>query len=193
MKISCGVLAGGESRRMGRDKALVDFDGRPLVTRVVDALSAWSDDVFVVAKSRADLEALGVRVYHDDSDARTPLAGVLASLRAAAHPLVFVCATDMPHISPALVALLASRAHGVDAVVPERDGRLEPLHAVWSAAAMDAIDVRLGAGERAVHRVLDELNVITVDELEWRAVDPEGASFTNLNTPDELAAARCEI
>ena len=175
---------------MGRDKAFVEFGGRPLVAHVVDRLSSMSDDVFVIAKSRTDLDALGVRVYRDDCDVRTPLAGVLTALRAAVRPFVFVCATDMPYVSHTLVALLASRAGSVDAVVPQRGGRLEPLHAVWSVAAADAIAVRLGAGERAVHRVLDGLNVITVGEAEWRAVDPEGASFTNLNTPDELEAAR---
>ncbi len=190
VKISCGILAGGESRRMGRNKALVDFDGRPLVVRIVDRLSLWSDDVFVVEKTSTDLGTLGIRVYRDDLDARTPLAGIVTALRAATHPHVFVCATDMPHVSRDLVELLASRASGADAVVPEHDGRIEPLHAVWSAAAAGRVAVQMGAGERAVHRVLERLNVITVAEDEWRTADPHAMSFTNVNTPDELEAAR---
>ena len=191
MKVSCGILVGGESRRMGRDKALVDFGGRPLVVHVAQRLSMWSDDVFVVGKrSNVELADLRLRVHDDGCDARTPLAGVLAALHAARHPLVFVCATDMPHVSRELVQLMASRACGADAVVPERDGRLEPLHALWSTAVADVIAAALAAGERAPHRMLGRLSAVTIREEDWRRVDPRGDSFTNLNTPDDLRGAR---
>lgn len=175
---------------MGRNKALVGFHGRPLVMRIVERLAATSDDVFVVARERSDLAVLGPRVYTDACDVRTPLAGIITALRVASHPLVFVCATDMPHVSTELIGLLASRASSADVVVPERDGDLEPLHAMWSTSVADDIARAIDGGERAVHGVLARLNVVTIAEDEWRAVDPSGASFTNLNTPDELLAAR---
>jgi molybdopterin-guanine dinucleotide biosynthesis protein A len=190
MSFSCAVLAGGLSRRMGRDKALVEFEGRPLVVHMVERLSSWSDDVFVVSKTNPLPDDPRLRVYDDACDVQAPLAGVLAALRAASHPLVFVCATDMPFVSHEVVELLVSRADAADAVVPRRVGRLEPLHAVWSRSAAGPIAAQMDAGERAVHRALGLLNVVTVDEDEWRRVDPDGVSFTNLNTPDELAAAR---
>jgi molybdopterin-guanine dinucleotide biosynthesis protein A len=175
---------------MGRDKARVEFDGRPLVLRIVERLETVSDDVFVVARAGSNLASLGSRVYTDACDARTPLAGILTALRVAVHPLVFVCATDMPHVSVELIALLVSHAVSADVVVPQRDGRLEPLHAVWSSTVAGDVTTALDAGERAVHRVLARLNVATIAEDEWCAVDPSGASFTNINTPDELVAAR---
>ncbi len=178
---------------MGADKALVDFEERPLVVHVVERLSAWSDDVFVVSKAKSQLQALRLRVVADDDPAQTPLAGILAALRAARHPLVFVCAVDMPFVSADVVAMLASRADGVDAVVPVRDGRLEPLHAVWAKDALDAIAAELDAGERAVHKVLERLTIVTIDDNVWRSADRDGRSFTNLNTPDELDAARERI
>jgi molybdopterin-guanine dinucleotide biosynthesis protein A len=191
VNVSCAVLAGGESRRMGRDKASLSFDGRALVVRICDRLASVSDDVFVVAKSDAGLASLGVRMYHDRGDVKTPLMGIVSALRVAVHPYVFVCATDMPHVSRDLVELLTARTSGADAVVPERDGRLEPLHAVWSTSIADLIAGEVDAGERAVHRVLARSNVRIVHEDEWRTVDPSGVSFTNLNTPDDvLAAAR---
>jgi molybdopterin-guanine dinucleotide biosynthesis protein A len=190
MNISCAVLAGGESRRMGRNKALIDVGGRPLVTSIVEHLGSWSDDVYVVAKQTLSYQALGLRTFVDVYDASTPLAGILTALTSASHPFVFVCATDMPCVSHEVVELLASRTDGADAVVPERDGRLEPLHALWSVSVAGRMAAELAAGERAAHRVLRRLDVVTVTEREWRAIDPAAASFTNLNTPEELDAAR---
>jgi molybdenum cofactor guanylyltransferase len=187
---SCAVLAGGESRRMGRDKAFVDFDGRSLLVRIVERLETVSDDVFVVARDGGGLASLGPRVYRDTCDARTPLAGILTALHMASQPSVFICATDMPHVSPRLIELIASRSSVADVVVAEHDGRLEPLHAVWSVTAAGVIEAEIAAGERAVHRVLERLRVAVVHEDVWRPVDPSGASFTNVNTPDELLAAQ---
>lgn len=179
--ISAAVLAGGASTRMGRDKALLDVSGRPMVCRVVDRLREVSDDVFVVTKRPDVLNGLGLRVFADDTEARTPLAGIAKALEAALHEHVFVCACDMPFVSPPLVGLLADRVTGYDVAVPVRDGRAEPLHAVW------ARDVTLTPDERAVHRVLDDVRVAWIDEEEWRSLDPDGASFVNVNTPEDLA------
>lgn len=179
--ISAAVLAGGSSTRMGRDKALLELNGRPMVCHVVDRLRAVSDDVFVVAKRQHALDGFGLRVITDDVEAHTPLAGIARALRAAASSRVFVCACDMPFVSDRLIELLAERATGYDVAVPLRAGRPEPLHAVWSTRVAFRLE------ERAVHRVLDELCVAWVGEKEWKAVDPEGSSFVNVNTPEDLA------
>jgi molybdopterin-guanine dinucleotide biosynthesis protein A len=187
--LSAAVLAGGLSTRMGRDKALIELDRRPLIVRVFDRLNAVSDDVFAVTKDAEPLEPLGVRVVVDDDEAQTPIAGIARALRAARHEHVFVCACDTPFLSPKLIVLLASRAAGADAVVPRRDGRPEPLHGVWSSGAADRVEAALRKGERAVQRMLETLDVVWVDEDEWSAVDPRGRSFVNLNTPTDLTSA----
>lgn len=191
--ISAAVLAGGKSTRMGRDKALLELSGRPLVRHVIDRLGAISHDVFLVTKRAHELDGLPVRVVSDDLDAHTPLAGIARALHAAAHQHVFVCACDMPFVSPSLVRLLADRVTGYDAAVPLRDGRPEPLHAVWSCDAVPTLDAALRAGERAVHRVLDTLHVAWIDEDTWAEVDPMGLSFQNVNTPDDLARVSLEL
>lgn len=172
--ISVAVLAGGESRRMGRDKALIDVEGRPLALHVADRLRACSDDVFVVAK-----RDLGFPVVIDESDLQTPLAGIVTALRSARHELVFVCACDMPLVSAELVGDLADRANGHDAVVPTRGGRVEPLHAVWAVRVLPKIEELMASGERAVHRVLERIDTVTVEVGD----DP---SLVNVNTPDDL-------
>ena len=179
--ISAAVLAGGESTRMGRDKALLDLGGRPLVCHVLDRLRAVSDDVFVVTKRPHALDGVAVRVVTDDSDAQTPLAGIATALRTARHDHVFVCACDMPFVSTGLVERLAQRAIGYDVAVPLRDGRPETLYAVWST------DVVVHADDRAVHRVLEGMRVAWVAVDEWSDLDPTGKSFVNINTPEDLA------
>jgi molybdenum cofactor guanylyltransferase len=172
--ISGAVLAGGASKRMGRDKALIEVDGRPLALYVADRLLGCSDDVFVVAKRE-----LGFPVVIDDLDLQTPLAGIMTALRSAKHEVVFICACDMPLVSADLVVDLASRADEHDAVVPERGGRTEPLHVVWAVRSLPKIEELAASGERAVHRILERLDVVTVEVGD----DP---SFTNVNTPEEL-------
>ena len=162
MTFSAAVLAGGRSRRMGRDKAWIEVDGEPMVVRIVRRLEQTSDDVFVVAKDVSRFEASGLRAVADATDEQTPLAGIAAALRDPHHDLVFVCACDMPDVDPDLVRSLAERCVGVDAVVPVRDGVLQPMHAVWTRSASDVVDAALAAGERAPKRVLQQLRTLEV-------------------------------
>lgn len=185
--ISAAVLAGGKSTRMGRDKGLITHEGRTLVEHVVDRLRTVSDDVFVVTKRPRTLEHLAVSVIADRSDVHSPLAGIATAVREARYDYVFVCACDMPFVSPDLVRFLADRAVGHAAIVPRRDGRAEATCAMWSGNAADDIDAALAVGERAVYRVLDTLDVVWIEESDWRAIDPTGASFVNVNTPEDLA------
>ena len=187
--LSAAVLAGGQSSRMGRDKAFVELNRRPLIVRVTDRLWNCADEVFVVTKHPEDFDRLDRRAVPDGAEAQTPLAGVLGALRAAKHERVFVCACDTPFISPELVRLLAARLEGHDAAAPRNEGRAESLHAVWSSRLGDRVAESIDAGERAVHRVLEELRVAWVEEDEWRPLDPRGRSFVNLNTIDDVERA----
>ena len=171
---SCAILGGGRSSRMGRDKAAL------MAREVAERLTVVSDDVFAVAKSPVE----GLRTTIDALDATSPLVGVLTALRCARHDVVFVCACDMPLVDVGLVVSLATSLGPHDAVIPIRDGRPEPLHAVWSKCAERPVAEALAAGERAVHRVLATLDTFTV------AFPPDHPSFTNINTPDDLARLR---
>ncbi len=171
---------------MGSDKALLDIEGQTLVSRIIDRLGVISDDVFVVAKRALDVDA---RVVLEPKRPQTPLLGVLTALRAARHPLVFICGCDMPFVSPSLATLLVERANRVDAVVPFREGKSEALHCVWSATAADKVASILDRGDYGLRRALRQLNIDTVDEGTWRSIDPDGLAFTNINTPADLTTA----
>jgi molybdopterin-guanine dinucleotide biosynthesis protein A len=166
---------------MGTDKALVDFEGEPLVVRVARGLQMISDDVFVVCKETL---ALDLPEVLDEFAEQTPLSGVITALHAAQHPLVFVVACDMPYVSNDLVIELSAEAVGVDAAVPVHDGVLESLHAVWSAGAASKLEAMWDGGERSVRGALERLGPRTVE------MAAATASFTNINTPDDLDASR---
>jgi molybdopterin-guanine dinucleotide biosynthesis protein A len=182
--VTGAVLAGGRSRRMGRDKALMDWGGRPLVEHVAARLQELCAEVFVVAKVPLPVD---LRVVTDATDTQTPLAGVVRALAASAHRRTVVVACDMPYVSVDVLRHLLDLAEGVDAVVPQRAGRAEPLHAVWASSALGPLTEALASGERALHRTLGALRVRWVPEAEWSPWDPQGRTFENVNTPADVA------
>lgn len=184
--VSAVVLAGGQSRRMGRDKALIDYQGRPIIAHVIDTLRALSDDIVVVS-NRLDLYApFGARVVPDYEPPCGPLGGIAAGLQAALCSLAVVVACDMPFLNVTLLRWLLDLAAGYDAVVPKTADEFEPLHAVYRRECHDPIVRRLERGERRVISFFADVRLRPVLEPEWRALDPAGRSLVNLNTPDDL-------
>jgi len=192
------VLAGGASRRMGRDKAQILFDSEPLVIRAVRTLARVCTDVVVASGDGHRLDHLGVTQVADALPGAGPLAGIAAGLESARHDLVAVIAVDMPAASPAVLAFLAGLWQGEAAVVPVVAGRWEPLHAVWARSAAPGIVACLQAGERRVMDALATLGARLVGEAEWEAAEaseaPEpngpkprkGGFAANLNAPMDL-------
>lgn len=190
MSVSAAVMAGGKSRRMGQDKAWLDLgDGRPIVRRVVDVLREVADEVFIVANDER-FASLGLRVVPDRYPDGGVLGGIATGVAAAAHDRVLVAACDMPFLSPAVFRLLVARSGGAEAVIPVVGADQEALHALYTKACLPAMERALASGRRRVISFFGDVRLRVVEEAELRAVDPELRSFTNLNTPEELAAAR---
>lgn len=189
--VSAIIQAGGQSRRMGTDKALIDYHGRPLLAHVIDVLSQLSDDVIVVANRSAVygpiVDALGARLVPDYDPPSGPLGGLAAGLAAMTHDLAIVVACDMPLLNPDLLRYLIERAADAEAAVPLTGEEYEPLHAVYRRACLPAIQRRLANDQRRVVSFFGDVRVIGVPEAEWRRIDPGGQSLSNLNTPDDLA------
>ena len=179
------VLAGGESRRFGSDKALAQFRGEPLIGRVVRTLrEAGFAQVVIAAKDTAKYAALAPAgdLLGDPSPAQTPLAGLEAGLRASRHALVFACAADMPFAAdgPLIDALTAAIA-GHDAAVPHAGGSLQPLCALWRRDPCLRIATELLAtprppGPRAI------LPLVRAAKLDWGDLHP----FLDADTPEVL-------
>ena len=185
------VLAGGASARMGTAKAAIPWGDGTLLSRAVGALAPAVGRVVVVRAPGQDLPPLpaGVTVTEDAHAARGPLEGLAAGL-AALRPGedAFVLAVDMPFAGADLAAaVLAALGPDADAAVPRADGRTHPLAAAYRAVV--AVTAReLLAGGRA--RMTDLLDAIRVTWIDAAALPGGAGALANVNTPEELAAAR---
>ncbi len=185
------VLAGGRSRRMGRDKAWLDAGGRPLIARVLEHLApVAAEAVVVVAPGAAPLPDLAARVVVDRVVGAGPLGGLHAGLEAARTAWSFVVACDMPFLNLDLIRYLAYLRPGHDVVLPFPTGRPEPLHAFYHQRCLAPIAASLASGERAMISFLGAVRVRAVSAAEIACFDAEGRSFLNINTPQEWEATR---
>src|ERR1700682_5778225 len=189
MRSGCSlvILAGGLSRRMGRDKASLPAGDGTLIEHLARRLAPVVDETIVAGGSDRPPLA-GVRMVDDLYPGLGPLAGIQAGLRAARSPRVWVVRCDLPDVDPALASLLLGLAGEVDAVVPRIDSEPQGVCAIYDRALESRIDGLLAAGERRVKMLLAASNVryVTTDEL--RVVDPELRSFRNINTPADYQA-----
>ena len=189
------VLAGGRSRRMGRDKCALALGGRTLLQRAVDALDRIACELVVVrapgqqpprARSRAPL-----RHAADRAEDAGPLAAIAAGLEAAAAPVAVAVACDLPYLRPALLRLLAARARaGAPLAAPLRGGVPQWLCAAWRRDALPALRARIGAGDRAVGVAARALGAELLPEEDWERAGGGGRALVNVNTPAQFAAAR---
>lgn len=180
------VLAGGQSTRLGFDKALLRINGEPLVRWLPHQLVGIFNAVAVVV-DRPNRYAVTVPQLIDTSPNAGPLAGIAAGLLASTAPALFVCACDMPLLQPALLKRLCSALDGHALAIPERAGRLEPLCAVYAASCLPVIQQLLRDHRLRANGVASEVHTRILAEHEWRDVDPEGDSFLSVNTSADLA------
>jgi molybdenum cofactor guanylyltransferase len=186
---AAAVLAGGASRRMGRDKATMDVGGVELAARVLAAAAQVADPVVLVAPEGHPARRLATRAVTDPG--RGPLAALAAALGALDAGHVLVLAGDHPELRTELLAHLVALAPGGEAVACRRGPRLEPLVAVYQRApALAAARARLAVagGDRSLLGLLAGLRTLVVEEPRWRPLDPDGRSFVDLDDPADLAA-----
>lgn len=196
------LLAGGDSRRLGQDKALLLFRGRPLVRWMAERLQGAGLDalrpVIVTAppERAGRLAALGLRVVADAYPGRGPLAGVHAGLAAAGEGYHFVIACDQPLFEPGAIRHLFEQAGtttggaALDAFVPHARGRLQVLHAVYHHRAAAQAAWLLESGETKMMALLSRIPWRPVPEEELRPFGDPGRMFFNLNAPGDLEALR---
>ena len=186
------IQAGGASSRMGEDKALKTFLGRPLIQRVVDRLQPIADELIVTTNRPDDYAFLNLPLHADLKPGRGALGGLYTAIASATHPIVAVVACDMPFASPKLIetAINLMVAEEADVVIAKSEEGYEPLHAVYRReTCLPAIESAINADQWKVIAWFPQvkLRVLTTDEI--KSADPAGLAFWNVNTPEEFAKA----
>ena len=193
------ILAGGESRRMGRPKAALPWDtGTGANTTVIGAVAMALLPLFrrtlVVARDPAGLHGLGlvelgVDVLTDDREAQGPLAGLVRGLSASDAPWCFLAGCDMPLLRPEVIRRMALELHCWDAIAARIGGRLQPFHAFYSRRCLPVAEELLRSGDTSLTGLLSRLQVKCLAEAEIAALDPGFQSFQDLDTWSEYRAA----
>lgn len=191
--IGAVILAGGRSRRFGRDKANVAIAHRTLVQHVLDALPRSHGETVLVLRPDQPRPAATVdRVVFDDPGLHEgPLRGIITGLEAISTKWAWVIACDLPGLQGALLCELArARTAGALAIIPAWGGRLQPLCALYSSDAVPLLRGAALAGATSVRTALEQHGFIRFAESRCRALDPAGRSFININTREALERFR---
>jgi len=172
------LLAGGESRRMARDKARLPAPDRPLIERVLAQVEGLFAEIIVSVSPGRRYEFLSHRQVPDSADGLGPMAGILAGLKVARFGSAFVLACDIPDVARGFVSGLIAAAEGFDIAVPRTSKGLEPLLAVYGKTVIGSIERLLSEGKRSVLDLfpLCRTNVVDVGDPAW---------LRNINTPEE--------
>jgi len=177
------LLAGGQSRRMGQDKARIEFDGEMLFSRSLALLQRYFPKA-LIAGDRPDLAPPGIQAIADIYPG-SALGGLYTGLHAAQTEWIFVAPCDMPYPDGRLVELLLAQRHGADAVVPRTPNGYEPVFAVYHRNCLPHMEEMLRNNQ---HRIYDFYQRIAIRYLDWHQM-PDGweRALLNLNHPEQLA------
>jgi molybdopterin-guanine dinucleotide biosynthesis protein A len=191
--IGAFVLAGGRSSRMGRAKGLLPFAGKPLAVHLAQ-LVEFAGEVPIIIGPRSEYGGLGFRVIGDDRPNLGPLGGICTALRVATRGWNLIVGCDLPFLTREWLEFLISRAmtSAADVVIPVNERGYEPLCAMYRQRAHEAIAAALERGVRKITDAFAELTLAPIAPAEWKAFDPRGQLFKNVNTPAEYEQARAD-
>lgn len=190
--LSVVIQAGGESRRMGRDKGLAPFLGEPLILRALKRVAPIADELLVTTNNPDAYRFLGVALYPDIYPGLGALGGLFTAISSARGDLVAVVACDMPFISLPILSLAYERLsrNNADVAIPKTSQGYEPFHAIYrKSTCLLPIKRALEAGERRLISWFPSVTITVLDEQDLRQLDPLGLAFQNINTPEELRQA----
>lgn len=179
------ILAGGESSRMGSNKALLKVNGERMVETAYRCLTGIFDEILLVTNTPEVYEFIPCRKVADIYPGMGPLGGIHAALFNCAAERAFITACDMPGLNPRLIRELNCMHVGADVVIPETVGGLEPLHAVYTKNCLPNIEKMLRAGKRRILSCFEPSQIRLVPRERIAAMDSDFSSFCNINTQEE--------
>lgn len=184
--VTVAIQAGGKSSRMGRDKAFVELNGRPLIEIVRDTVQDLGDELILISNKPDAYAHLGLPMFADLYPDHGPLGGIYTAVSQAAHPHVLVVACDMPWLSRPLLTYMLSCRTTADIIIPRWGKFPEPLHAIYNKTCLPAIQNNLENGHLKITGFFNQVQVRFIDQEVVKQFDENGRSFININTPEDL-------
>jgi molybdenum cofactor guanylyltransferase len=189
-KITGVILAGGKSRRMGTDKALLSVGREAMIERAAAELDKVCAEVLISGCGEETGRRLGLKVVPDLIKGMGPLSGIHAALLAAQSEKCLVVPCDMPFLSAELAEVMIRQSEGYDVAVPQHGDYLQPLFAVYDKSCIQAIEEALRNNRHKVVDFYPRMRVNYVSETILQAAADIDTVFFNVNTPLELEKAR---
>ena len=187
--VSGAVLAGGGSRRFGRDKAHAVLGGKSLIEHVLNVMRGFFEDILIVTNQPVLFECFDVTVVSDIVRGPGALAGLLTALLHAENDRCFVAACDMPFLNASVVRRILRKEETYDVVLPLVENEPQPLHAVYSKKCIPFIQKGISQKDFRIVDFYPGVSVLRLEETTWRDIDPDRLSFFNINTRDEFHRA----
>ena len=172
-----------------RPKALLEFNGEPLIVHLVRTLETIFAETVIVAAPGQELPSVRAQVVRDEVPYQGPVGGICYGLRAAVGEFAFVTSCDLPFLNRSVIQYLVSQLAEHDVVVPYWQERFQPLHAVYRKSVLPFLEAQLERGELRPVYLFDKVRTCKIGADKVRRFDPEGLSFLNMNTPEEYDAA----
>lgn len=179
------ILAGGENRRLQKQKGLLEINGRRFIEIISELFQDYFKSVYISTNNPEVYWYLGHPLIGDIIDCGGPMSGIFSALACSGAPEIFVAACDMPFINRNVMDVIAGHYKGQDAVVPVYNGKPQPLPAIYSGKIMGLMEERIKSDKRSLTNLLRDVNVGYIKEEEILNADPDGRSFININTMDD--------
>ena len=204
------ILAGGESRRMGQNKALIQLGDDSLIGHVIRRIRLVTDELLLITNTPTEYAHFDLPMHSDIIPNTGALGGVYTGLTYASHAAVLCVACDSPFLVPNLLTYLVSVLDEYDAVMPYTYSRnkdlgvrnpsystdqmtLQTLCAAYSKRCLPIIELMLQESELRVHALQERANILTITPEIWKTYDSEGHSFFNVNTPEDFEKAQTMV
>ncbi len=191
MDLTVAILAGGRSKRMGSDKALLTIEGIPLLQRVINAAHTLADTRIIISNNPTTHSSFLWSLFPDRFPDTGPLGGLATALHHATTSHLLLLACDMPNLTPSLLQYVVGQpraSHGV--IIPEDEKGLQPLCAVYSRSVLPLAEDAIKQGQLSMQKFVGRINARVVNKEKWATHAGTRNPFTNFNTPEEHGAGR---
>ncbi len=192
MDITGVVLAGGKSKRMGKDKAFLKFKEKSFLRHILEALDKYCNQIVIVINKEENLYTKETKnlsseivFVKDKYPYKGPLNGILSSLSKIKNQLVYITPCDTPLLNPEIIPFFVQKINDYDAVIPDINGKIQPLNALYKKNALElSKEVFEKQGKKSLMAFLENLNVKFINEKELKKIDKNLYSYFSINTKE---------